>query len=139
MIPEDRFTNTVADAAAYERYRSSSSYDSGYDRYDAAADAANDAWSEMVDKHLHPMVDEVMEQVEELWGEIEETGQDQPHPWTWERYLLSIWQDEKEGGEDALREELEEHFRDEAEDAARDEAYDNQPCCRSRDCPCGGY
>lgn len=41
MIPEDRFTSTVADAAAYERYRSlnDDSVDDDYDRYDAMADA----------------------------------------------------------------------------------------------------
>ena len=44
-IPEDRFTNTVADAAAYEAYRSrNDDYgdDDGYDRYDAEADEEED-------------------------------------------------------------------------------------------------
>ena len=131
MIPEDRFSNTVADAASYEAYRSGGDVGrySSYDLSDARADAADDAWQEMVSRHLDPMVDEVIERVSDLEDEIDSTGQDQPHPWTWERHLLAIWNDEEQG-EDAVREEVEERFRDEAEDAAREEAEEeayNQP------------
>lgn len=98
-----------------------------YDRYDAAYDAAMDAWHETVQPHLDRLVDPIM-------NEVEVTDEAQPHPWTYERHLLQIWLDE---GEDALREMLEEEHRDEAEDAARDYAYDNTPCCNDFHCPCG--
>jgi hypothetical protein len=46
-VPEDTFTNTVADAAAYEGYRSRNSGedhdDDRYDRYDAMADEDDDS------------------------------------------------------------------------------------------------
>lgn len=105
--------------------------DSDYDRYDAAADAAHDAWMELVQPRLAELVDPIMAAVECM----DEDG-DYPHPWTWERYLLSIWLDE-EGGEDALREELEEHFREEAEELANEDARESGPCCNDFACPCG--
>jgi hypothetical protein len=112
------------------RYRA----DPDYTAAEARADAAEDAWNEKVQEVLDPMVDEVMQRVDALADHIDETGQDQPHPWTWDCYLLSIWEDEDQG-EDALREELEEHFREEAEEEARD--YMEGPCCNDFHCPCG--
>jgi hypothetical protein len=103
--------------------------DSDYDRYDAMADAAADAWEGMVQEVLRPRVDAEM-------LEVELTDEDEPHPWTWHRHLAGIWE---EDGEDAVREIVEEDLREEAEEEARDIAEHNTPCCRSRYCPCGGY
>lgn len=125
MIPEDRFTSTVSGAAAYERYRSSS-YDDGYDRYDAMADDANDKYEEMVQNRLDTLCVAVEREVWALLEHIEQSGEDQPHPWTWERHLVGIL-DETES-EDALREALEEHFREDAEDHVRDELSDYCGC-----------
>lgn len=139
---EDHFTSTVSGAAAYEAYRSR---DYDYNASDARADDADDAWQERVDSHLYPLVEEVEARVDALAEQIKASGQDQPHPWTWERRLLALLEQGEEhpdgGGEDALRGELVEHFRDEAEELAREEAQEeayNRPCCRSYDCPCGG-
>lgn len=136
-IPEDRFTSTVSGAAAYEAYRSGGSYASDrYDAYDAMADAYDDKWTEAVQQQL----DELCQPIErETWARLEALdagAPDEPHPWTWERHLVGILQDEDEGGEDALREELEEVFRDEAEDLARDRLQDDGPCCNDYYCPC---
>jgi len=110
--------------------------DADYDRYDAAADAADDAWQEEVEPYLTALVDATTAEVWTLADEIHESGEDQPHPWTWVRYLVSILEDEQDGGEDALQEELEEHYREEAEEEARDN-YDPGPCCNDFSCPCG--
>lgn len=135
-IPEDRFTSTVSGAAAYERYRSSYSGGGDYDRYDAMADAYDDKWNDAVQDQL----DELCRPVEtEVWARsdaLDEGEPDEPHPWTWERHLVGILRDDEYGGEDALRDELEEVFRDEAEDLARDRLQDSEPCCNDYHCPC---
>jgi hypothetical protein len=146
MIPEDRFSNTVADAADYEAYRSRGGYDAvaearadAYD--DARYDAASDARSELVQQFLDPLVEAELEFVYALDEKINGDDFDgyDPHPWTWHRHLLGIWEDEENGGEDVVREILEEYFEDDAESEANDYEYDNQgPCCSDFSCPCGG-
>ena len=124
-IPEDTFTNTVAGAAAYEAYRSgggrrSYSDECDYYGYDGSCDP------DYAQKFLDPMVERAITEIQNLEDQISKAGQD-PHPWTRERYWLSIFNEE---GEDALQEELEEWFRDEAEEEAQEEAREeayNQP------------
>ena len=106
-------------------------YDTDYDdaraealqdaRYDAAMDAYEDALKPILDGLVQPVMDRV-----------EETDEDQPHPWTRDRVMLAVWLDE---GEDALREQLEEEYREEAEETLRDS--DPGPCCNDYHCPCG--
>lgn len=90
-------------------------------RYDAAMDAYEDALRPILNGIVQPIMDRV-----------EVTDEEMPHPWTYERHLLSIWLEE---GEDALREELEDEHREEAEEILRDQ--DPGPCCNDFHCPCG--
>ena len=96
-----------------------------------AADAADDQWAEIVQEYLAELVEPVMVKVRAL-DQARNAGNDQPHPWTWERHLLAI----EDEDEDALHEELEEHFRDEADDNARNDGAGG-PCCNQFSCPCG--
>jgi hypothetical protein len=96
-----------------------------YDKYDAMADAAADKWDEAVQPHLDGLVDPIM-------LAVEETEEDQPHPWTYHRHLLQIWLDSDDG---ELRSLLEDEHREEAEEIAREQ--DPGPCCNQFSCPCG--
>lgn len=105
-------------------------------RYDddtyTAADARYDEWAEkkaeLVEQCLAPLVDaaigEIMELEEAMEEAREEPGFTDPHPWTRERSLLAVWDDEENGGEDAVRDLLSEQFKDEAEEAAQNIADD---------------
>lgn len=99
--------------------------DQDYTLADARADAAEEAWNALVQVELDRLVQPIMDRVEE-------TDEEMPHPWTYERHLLSIWLEE---GDDALREQLEEEHREEAEEAAREN--NEGPCCNDWHCPCG--
>ena len=121
MIGEDYYSRTPADAAAYERYRSQDDFDyddADYDRYDAMADAADDAWEERVAHHLAPMVNKALDKVYQLADEIDESGVDQPHPWTLERSWVALLHQD----EDACQEAIEEYYREDAEEYAREDA-----------------
>lgn len=92
-----------------------SDYDVGYDRYDAEADAAHDAYMVELRQILDPMVDaEVTKRVDALI-ESDPTGE------------LDI-------DEDAIREKVEEELRPEAEKILSEQ---DPPCgCRDYHCPC---
>lgn len=100
-----------------------------YDRYDAMADAAHDAYEEA----LKPILDGL---VQPILDRVEITDEDQPHPWTYERALLQVWLDDPEA-DGAVREILEEEYREEAEELLRDQQYYEGPCCNQFSCPCG--
>ena len=97
-----------------------------------AADARYDEWTEkkekLIEQSLTPLVDavigEIMELEEEMEEAREEPGFTDPHPWTWTRDLLAVWDDEENGGEDVVRELLSDHFREEAEENAQEIADD---------------
>lgn len=109
-------------------------YDDDYDASDAAADDYNDAREAAITEQLALLVVPIAEEIEALDYDREEGKWiDNTHPWTRNRYLLWIYD---EDGEDGLREFLDEELRDEAEQAAED-AYDPGPCCNQFSCPCG--
>ncbi len=97
-----------------------------------AADARYDEWTEkqaeQVQGCLTVLVDaaigKIMDLEEKMEEAREEPGFTDPHPWTWERSLLGLWDDEENGGEDAVRDLLSEQFKDEAEEDARNIADD---------------
>jgi hypothetical protein len=105
--------------------------DYDYDRSDALDDARYDAAMDAYDEALQPILDEL---VQPILDRVEETDEDQPHPWTYERALLQVWLDSPEA-DGAVREILEEEYREEAEDILRDS--DRGPCCNDFHCPCG--
>jgi len=105
-----------------------------YDASDAAADAFDDAREDAIRGELATLVDPIVEDVENLdYDRGEGEGIDDAHPWTHDRFLLWIYDEE---GEDGLREYLVEQLREDAEAAAED-SYDSGPCCFQFSCPCG--
>jgi hypothetical protein len=138
-IPEDRFSNTVADAAAYEAYRSRGDYDAVAEaRADARADAAYDARAGIepdVEAMLETLVEAECDRLRALEQQIIASGVD-PHPWTEDRHLIALWNED----EDAFCALLDERFLEEAEEAAEEAAeaeYEEGPCCNDFSCPCG--
>ncbi len=139
MIPEDTFTNTVEDAAAYESYRSRDDYDERAEaRYEARYEADGDTTGQIepdVEAMLETLVDTECSRLLALEKQIKASGVD-PHPWTRDRHLIWLWDED----EDAFGELLNEQFLEEAEEAAEEaaEEYEEGPCCRDFSCPCGG-
>jgi hypothetical protein len=104
-------------------------YVAAYEAGDFDGDPALDAYEELVQDALVPLVEPVMLAVEAT------EDFDGPRPWTWERHLLSLWLD-NEIGEDGVRELLQDHFREEAERIVQ-ETEPSGPCCNDFACPCG--
>jgi len=102
--------------------------DFDYSASDARREAAEDQFEEYVSAELDSLTGPVIRAV---WAMDEAAYY--PHPWTYERHLLSIWQ---EDGDDGLDEYLAEEYREEAEEAVRDRG-DEGPCCFQFSCPCG--
>ena len=100
-----------------------------YDINDARADVANEKFEALVDDALDKIVSPIIELVQSMSEDAY-----YPHPWTYERSLLTVW---LEDGDDGLTEHLEEEYREDAEEAVRDQEYDSEPCCSQFSCPCG--
>jgi len=92
------------------------------------SDAAREEYEERVDSALEDITSPIVKEVQEMDEEAY-----YPHPWTYERSLLAIWQ---EDGDDGLQEYLNEEYRDEAEEHVKDSG-DAGPCCYQFSCPCG--
>lgn len=90
----------------------------GYDRFDAAYDAALADRADRVRPFLYRLVQPVMDRIETM------DAAEMPHPWTWERHLAQVWADE---GEDVARDILEDEHYAQAEEAAR-AAFFGEPC-----------
>jgi hypothetical protein len=85
----------------------------GYDKYDAQADADQDAYEMLLGEILDPMVDAEFERRTEHMTEEE---------------FDSLVEDE-------LRDQIENELRPEAEEEMQERNY-GRPCCNDYSCPC---
>lgn len=99
-----------------------------YSRREAESDAAAERFAEYVSGALEELTEPLVRTIEGM-----DLDAEYPHPWTYERHLAQVWQDD---GDDGLAEYLAEEYREEAEEMVRDRG-DGGPCCNQFSCPCG--